>query len=448
MSIPAAMLTEMQGQNRVHPTFDVTLAGTTYLFAEEAIASESQGFYTPDVLEWGGFKRAAGHVSLSLERPRATIRVRDPNRVIQKALGGPARRTIRGSTCSTTWRSFHVAAASHWKDFQGIVDDVQLAGDRVYEFTVALDLAAIDREPRIPRATAAVWPTLPAASEGADLPLVFGQQLSTLQSPPSGRITCVPLDLDSSGNSPTWCYGLYGATVHQVWVDDAIRDDWTMTRLFLGADGHTYSIIKFTGSEPLPTAKVKADVAGLRETGPSTTGPIMENPALCIRTFLGNFVIGDFPEVKPRGTVNWNDESSIPIDTAGFDAAETFYDERNIQAGFVVFPSSNSLSVFNNWCRNFNAVPYIDDPDKVGAIPEDNAETGIYASSDAHIKQRLGDARPEISMTSRRAESFNELEIKWGPDGNFSRLMRDELGLVERKQSVTYDMIDDTLVDR
>ena len=71
MSVPALMLTEMKGENRIHPTFDVTLAGTKYLFSASPIASESEGLYTPDIVSWGTSKRNASHISYSLERPRS-----------------------------------------------------------------------------------------------------------------------------------------------------------------------------------------------------------------------------------------------------------------------------------------------------------------------------------------------------------------------------------------
>lgn len=441
-SIPAAMLAEMQGQNRVHPTFDLTLAGTTLRYAEEPVAAESQGMYKPYVVDWGTFPREAGYADFSFVHPKSTIVVFDQERDIQKLVGGPARRSLRGSSCATHWRSFHVPAASHYKDFEGIVDDVGMVGDREYQFSIAMDLSLLDTETRIPKLSRGVWPTAPLANVGDDLFVVYGELRSTLQDPPSGRVQLVPLDVNAStGKTDRWFTGMAGSSALQIWVNGTIsrRANWTNSGGVL-PDGAFYTFVLFSSNAPDPTDTVMADIVGLLETGP-ISGDVMFNPAKQMRHFLANFAMGGPPNFS------WETETGKPIASAVFDGAESYFDNRAVKAGWIVKSSENVLTVLNRWCANFGAVPFLTDANKVAAIPEDAAETSIYLDG-AHIAEHRHNALSKLLMDTNRVRSFDRFDLSYGPDNSLKSFVKDPDGAIQRKAPITFDMIDSSRVDR
>jgi hypothetical protein len=457
-SITAAMLAEMKGQNRVHPTFRLKLAGTTLQFAEEAVCSETAGMYKPYIVSWSGFSLRSGHGNFSLERPRMTVTVFDQERAIQKILGGPGRKSLRGATWSTTWRSFYVVVSEHWTDFNGSVEDVSFDGDRTYTFALAYQLSTLDREVQIPSLTAASWSNAPAARLGTPLYAVYGHMLSTLSAAVVGRVECIPLDtVAAGGTSLAWFCGMGDAVPVQVWHTPSggsltIRDDFLPTRQ-IGGDGMQHGLFTFSGTSPAPGDLVRADVHGIRDgtgTGKVSptggipgTGEPLQNPVGCLRHFLANY--GMARQVGGR----WQSEAGL-LDSVGLDAAEAFFDTRGIRSSFVVSAGENVLSVLNRGLGNFNLVPYVTDVGLLSFRVEDPSDTSIYLDN-AHISQRLGQFLGEggkLPGDTNRTESFNELDYTWGPDGKTAVRMVDPLGETVRAQSRQYDMHDDSLVER
>lgn len=409
-SLSAAMKTEMAGLNRVHPVIEIVLDGTTYRFAGSTVASESAGLYKGLVTNWGSWSRHAGHSNFSLERPEFQVEIFDEERVLQKVIGGPAKGTVRGSAFSRWWRSFYVPTADHYKAFDGIVQNYS-ARDRNYSFRVSPDTAVLDSTLKIPFLTKADFPTAPDAVVNQPLWIVVGSFASGAVPNAAGMVKCVPATLDANGKSLEWIVS-YGQGVITALYYDGVKDtaNW---QFYLQQRGKNfYQMAHYVGgTNPVPTSQIFVDLQGIRAEAPHVTGggTTITNPAKAMRRILGHFAYGD-GDMRPG--VSWTSETGIPVATEIWDAAETYFSDREDKMARVIRGDRTVSTIFSEWCDDFSAVPFWSDGWKIGAIPENEGEVTIYQDT-RHVAQKLGHALSELSMSTTRSRPVESIQVNY-----------------------------------
>ncbi len=418
-SVASAMVTEVQGQQRVHPVFELgPVDGTTYLFAEQAVVSTSAGLYLPYLSGMSGFSRVAAYNDLTVQSPTPTVTVYDRDRTLQKAIGGPAAGQVVGSAANCWLRSAHVVSGSHFNFFTGIVVSYRLTGDRTWEFKLSPDLRVLDGLPKIPSRLGEDFPTAPIDKRGEPLWIVYGKHASPGLTDTAGRVAALPAEEDSSGDVTEWVLGYGQMSIQRIYTDRATSGtiveetgDWGFYVLERG--NHRYQMATYTGGSTNPTKDtvVRVDCWGLNSTTPAITGAHtpFENPITVIRNFLTHFAYGDG---DVRASASWESETGKPIATSILDAADDWYDDREIPFGAVVFSNQTVRDVFNRMCKSAEAVPLFTDAYEIGAIPVDYGDTDIY-HDDRHVVQYLGHALEPLTMATNRSKLVSALTVNY-----------------------------------
>ena len=418
MTIPAALLTEMQGLNRVHATVELTLGGTVYRYsAETAVASESLGLHLPFLVSMSEFSRRANYSEFSLEVPSPSIEIFDYDRTLQKLFGGPLKGAVDGSPVASWRRSNHVAAASHHKAFDGLILNHGLSKDRTYRFTLSPDISVLEGNPKIPYLTQSDFPNAPLDFLDRPLWIVYGIHSSTGVNNAKGMIQCLPTQVDSNGDCQEWVvsYGqstgiqrLFRGASQSAAIEDTAN--WGFYPLERG--GHRYQMAHYSGANPKPLPKdyIAVDMHGLFQDGPVALTPVISNPGGCIRNFLAHFAYGS-GDVR-SSVVAYESETGKPIATAVFDAAEAYFTARGDKCAMVIRADEKVIDVLNGWCDDFDAGPLWDDAYGIGAIPEDESETVIYFE-DRHVRQDQLDALDEIQMDNSRSSPISEVTVNY-----------------------------------
>jgi hypothetical protein len=424
----------MRGLNRVIATLELDIAGTTYRYSPMgAAAFDGVGMHRPFVSSMGPFPSAGNFSEFALETPAPSVEIYDHDRTIQKLVGGSARESIVGSPARCYRRASPsiVATGSHWKFFDGIVSAFGISGERTYRFDLSPDMRLLDTEPKIPRLTRDDFPTAPLNIVGTPLWIVFGAHLSTGVTDARGMIQCLPSTEDSSGNCVDWVIS-YGQATGVVRLfrgasqSAAIEDTANWGFYTLERGGRRYQMGHYNpgSNKPLASDYVAVDMYGLFQDGPvALTSPIT-NPAECIRVFLGHFVYGA-GNVTSAQTA-YENETTKPIASSVFDDAETYFATRGDKCAMVIRADEISREVFNEWCNTFNAGPFLEDAWKIGAIPEDEADTTIYFD-DRHVIQTLIGAEP-VTMDNSRNVGVSSLTV--------NHLFADSLGRLTDSRKV------------
>jgi hypothetical protein len=425
MTIPAPLLTEMRGLNRVHATVEIDIDGTTYFYsAGSAVGSESIGPHHPYIESMSDFASQGNWSEFSLQIPSPSIETFDHDRVLQKLIGGPAKGKIKGSAVRCWRRSNHVPAASHYQFFGGVVTEFGMTRSRVYRFGLAPDTRVLEGQPKIPFLTRADFPNAPAEFIDRPLWIVYGIHSSSGVEGAKGMIQCLPTQVDAAGDCQEWLVSYGQSTGIQrlfrgTSQSDAIEDtaNWAFYPLERG--GHRYQMAHYSGPNPKPVPEdyIAVDMHGLFQDGPVALTPVISNPAACIRNFLAHFAYGT-GDVR-SSVAAYETETGKPISTDVLDLAEAYFTARGDKMAAVIRADEKVLDVFNRWCDDFNAGPFFDDAWKIAAIPEDEAATEIYFE-DRHVRQDVRAALGELQMDNSRASGVTEIEVNY--------LLADSLG--------------------
>lgn len=411
-SLAAAMLAEMQGTNAVYPVFEITLGSTVYRFSSETgVNSLANGVYMPYITGMSGFTREADSTGYTLVIPTPSVSIYDVDRVLQKAIGGPQRNNIRGSSVAAYFRSPNVAEASHYQFFSGIVENYGISGDREFQFTLSPDVDKLNGQPRIPYLTDTDFPTAPTEFLNQPLWIVYGKHSSSGVVDTTGMVQCLPSEVDSNGDCLNWICSYGQMTIQRLFlngVDDTAN--WGFYTLERGRNRYQMAIYTGGGTNPTPDDTVTIDCEGLFAAAPvsGTTTPF-ENPAECLRNFLAHFVYGDG---DVRAGQAWESETGKPIASGIFDDAETYFNTRGDVLARVVRADERVIDVLNDCCSSFDMVPMFDDSWGIGAIPEDEADTDIY-HDDRLVSQRDRDNIGPLQMSTIRSKPITEIVVNY-----------------------------------
>ena len=360
------MLTELQGKARVHWVFELTLGSTIHLFAEEAVASKSQGVYLPFVKSMGEISVGLGLPGFGLDQPRSTVQIFDAERVLQKALGGPQAGKALDSTAKLILRSDDVALGSHYTVMDGVVKQFTMPKERTYEFVVGTDERQLQSNVKIPRLSLAHWPSIPEANRDSLGQMLFGRWLSPGVPDATGMVECTLVDTENS-----YWYVSYGTMdeVPQIFVDGVSDTDWTVigSRVdgvaFL-VNGKPYTIIQDTAGTKRTTANtVTCDVHGPEERGDgSATNATMTAPALMLQTIIANLVYNEWPVNASASSVGFRffDESgspgsgiASPVNATAITTADGFFSDLNHTASIRLDSDTKASDVIDTWAKSF-----------------------------------------------------------------------------------------------
>lgn len=362
-SLPAAMLTELQGQARVHFTMDLTLDGTTYKFAKYPIVSEANGEYYPYVESFGSIKKTLGFPAFGIQNVRSTVNIFDYDRTLQKKIGGSAGGKIVGATCNIVLRSFHVAEASHYTVLPGIVKDWRITGDQKFQFVIGVDETPLRTPFKIPRKTREIFPNIDESVEDEDGAIYFGNHFSSGITGATGMVEAKLID-----TAKNYWYVSYGTVtdVTNIHVDGVSDTDWTVigTQVAGGPDptsffnGRPYTIIEDTASTKRTAENtVTCDVEGPERQGDGSGDTTTEtDPVILLRIILCNFVYNDYPigATKPNpGGWAFFGQSVSDANTPYNDTINSVLEMEGATMSAKITSSMTPLTFLKDWAETF-----------------------------------------------------------------------------------------------
>jgi hypothetical protein len=405
--LAANMLTELQGQSRVVPTLKLTLAGTDYLFAGDAVASASQGQYKRCIPPggWGELVRTVGGRENALSSASMNVTIKDLDRTLSKVIGGAARGTVVGSTASVDLRSQHVASGDHYQIFSGVIDDYGLVGDLLWRFILrGEDSDRLSAANNIPTINAIDFPNAPTASLGLPMQVVYGRHVSDAVTDATGMVSTICVDSTNDWFLVSYC--VLNA-FHAAWRDGVYATaDFVMEDKSI--NGRYYTIVRDTAGTSTATSEITVDVDGLDTSG-EAIGTLIDNPATQLEHFLTNFVFGFYPD-DSLGAYAWLSAGDYPINETHFTTSEGFFNDRDIVGSIVIDSNDKAIDIINKFCLEYQMYPFWSWDWKVAVLPNDYAELDIYNPT-ANIRHEH--ARSKLTSKPLTKEVVNRITVDY-----------------------------------
>lgn len=409
-ALSAAMRTELQGLSRVVPVFEITLAETTYKFAQEPVASSSAGMYLRRVVKggWGQLTRTAGGRDMALKTPQMSVTIQDLDRTLSKAIAGPAAGSVVGSAGDVFLRSAHVDASDHYQLFDGVVADYVYAGDLIWRFILRpTNESILSNQNNIPTVLEPDFPLAPEASHGLDMQVIYGRHHGEGVPGATGMVPTICVD-----STNDWFLVSYGRikTVYRVFRGgtDATVD---FTLEYKNANGKFVSIVRDTAGTSTATSEITCDLDGLETVGDGS-GTMITNPATQLEHFLTNFAFGAWPtgNIPTTSEQDWLSVASFPISEANFTETEGFLSDRNLEGSRILTTSDTPLDVINAFCQEYQLSPMWSSAWEIGVRPIPISSTSIYLD-DAHVRPK--DVLSKITMKPLINEIVNRVTVNY-----------------------------------
>jgi len=404
-NLPANMLAEMKGQDRIYSVLELDLS-STLRFAQNPLASDSSGLYLPYLITGVIPVREADTVNFSFNTAKASAVIYDEGRVLQKELGGPSRKNIRGNAARWKLVSPFLESADHFTFFDAVITNYGMTSDRTYSFEMSPKLTEFDSVFNIPIHSKSFFPNILIADEDTDMNLVYGEHRSSGITGADGMITCTSIN-----EADIWTVSLGRIeAVTSVYVDETkiASGDWT--ELLIARGRNNISTIRITTGAPAATAKVTVDVKGLTDDPSSADGTMISNPIEIVRNMVANFV---YKDGTTSGVSAWADESTLPIATNVLNTARDFYKLRNLAASVLITSSSIPRTVISGIGKDWNAAPFFTLDNEFAMRPEDPSETDIYLGDDNHILDSNQHLLKFRSMETARQTPTTKLNVSF-----------------------------------
>lgn len=419
-NIPSAMLTEVRGENRTHWVFELTVGSTILKYADHPVASESEGLYNSYIESWSDVVTDLGDDSYNLISPRTSVRIYDEKRVLQKLLAESAAGIFIGSTIEVWLRSFHVTAANHYRRFSAVVRNYRLVANRTFEivygpddkhFSDRIKISEINRDEHRVAFGSGIGPEqIPDSSVGLPTQVIYGEH-NSLGSSKTGALTAVPLaTFDNLVNIQNYWFLSWGGLkkIPRIWANGVRKEQLTsvITINLTTPTLKSFTVVSADDADIPFNETVTFDCEGLSLLTPSSISPLITNPASILRHLITNFILQEWD-----GTSTWMLESTVPIDTILFNAAEDFFETHGIE-GSAVFSSndsgSNIISTFGTslimnifWTTEF----------KIGVLIDDFAVRDTYLTESEHIRRDKGYFLSDLTMESAGDELTRDIII-------------------------------------
>ena len=407
MAIPADLLSETKGQDRVFAVVELILAGTTFRYAPRgAVGSDSLGLFTPDLLSVSGLSRVGNTTEFVPEINSTTIVVADRDRSLQKVLAGPARLSVRGSQALIKLVS---PVASSWELFNGKIRDygIESGAQRAYRFELQPDLALIEGPSTLRRVTREQFPSAPDANIGKPLHIIYGINRSDSKTGDSGMLPTVMFGRRSGSNYP-WYFANFNqnTTIERVWVNGTESTlgsgsgQYTVSAATFGKDRVTFiEIIDATLDE---TDTVTWDGEGDKDW--KNVSFDLTNPAKILLIYLRDWVFGD-------GASSLPDETSQPIDATSFNNAADFFDDIGAQASLYTTADESGIEVVARMCADWGMIPYFTFDNKIAVAVEDSGVTSLDPGESRHFSQSVGSLLEFLGMDTSRSEEITKIDV-------------------------------------
>ena len=341
----------IQRGDPVYPILELDIGNTTLRYGAAPVDVDTLGMYEEKLLSWSAATSGASLTGLSLQGLNAAVEIDDQQRELDRIVTGESGRSIAGGSARAKLVSPVVAAASYFTFYAGVIKDYRKSGPKRY----AVNLTTLD-EPlngRIKTPTLSKWDFPNAEDKDRDIPvpLVFGEHDAALVGGPvGGMIPCVRIG-DAAGDLSYLVGHGRCDEVPAIYVDGvadggAARDKHVI-------NGRQYEIVGSFTSPPAVGAVVTVDCDGITDTG-GAGGAVIKNPAEQLKQILAHWV---FDEIQSP-TNNMAIPAGTPIDITSFDAAGNFFDIHSIEGSRHLKGTETGMSMLNEFCVNFNAVPY------------------------------------------------------------------------------------------
>ena len=272
--------------------------------------------------------------------------------------------------------------ANHYTVLLGVIKDVRMSSERVYEIVAGPNDAPLRSKLNIPLKSSAIWTRIPGENEGTPGAIYLGNWNSAGVHGSQGMVECVLVD-DSLG---IW-YVSYGVLkdVTNIQVNGVSDTDFTVlgivgngggAHFFQG--GRPYTVLQDTAS-PIRTItdRVTCDVRGPDERGDVTGQPRLVKPAAMLRIAIASFCFNDWPKGashpasgQPAFFAVGGDDPNTPMDAlSNEDADDDFFAAHNVTAAMMLTSDDTGLGVIKTWAETFRCPVGWDTPFEIVTKP-------------------------------------------------------------------------------
>jgi hypothetical protein len=368
---------------------EMTIAGTTYRYSDQPVASKSQGMFKPQVLDWGGaIVDAADDRNSSVEASSLSVTIADHDDTLSNLFFGVNRRAVFNSTAKIYLAYPDISFANWFTVFTGRIATKNMVEPKVWRIDFRFDdtsLAGETADFTLPVVDEKTFPTAPDESLGKKIPLIYGKRAWS-SAGWNGDIEATYCSTDGDPADATnphrfvVCIG-HATKIPIIWADGTLKGsyakdtDWFWTE----RNGIYFTEIGYAGA-PNPgvtySEPITCNVWGMSTDGDGSTteADLITNPARQIENFLINFVFNRWRKdawktVGPLG--------STPFDATSLTAIEDFFDDRGV-VGSGVLRSGVALSVLNNWLKQHFCAAWWDEAGKLMFGVRNPYDSDIY----------------------------------------------------------------------
>lgn len=435
------MLTETRAANRVHWVAELTSGSTTLRYAEEAVASESEGFYKPYIVSWGEIPSDLGDDSFSFITPRSSFTFFDADRSFQNLLAESAAGTLLEFVFELWVRSFYVSASNHYRRLAGRVRNYRLVRNRTWEvvygpndeqFDLPLRFSAINKAENQVSFGAGGGNDVPDEAVGNPTQIVYGEQNSA-----GTDVTgAVPASLIARPGSNNYWFATWGRINPtdniRVWADGTEKTSVVTVAPTTSTIGKAYMAFWASEANIPSTADVRFDLkTGIDETLSSFVNPIT-NPIAILRHILTNFVFQEWAGVG--GT--WLSEAGQPLDATVLDTAEAFCDTHGIVGSAVYQSGTLGRAVINDFAQSVLCHIFWTTAFELAALFDDYGVRDTYLTSDEELRQDKGHFLSDLSMDSGGDKQVKDVIVNSAFIGGTSKRERRVTFEKSRRQAI------------
>lgn len=374
--LDASVLAEVKTSTpSIYPVLKIAWPDQTRYYTTESspLSSDTLGPVEPFVSEWGDIERVTSDYSGGLQATVVRVVVSDLSGVIQGLRRGRYQRVLEGSACSIFYAlpSSIVSASAFPNRFAGIVENIE----RISTYKYAISMRSDDRA----LIGMFSWPKLSQFDFGAST-FIDPESVSVVGSKNTGGFISVFLGRFDSNDATTpgtvgsiqavrlnrsdgtggFAYRYLAAFSWMTYVSRVVVDGVALantawirtysrfngiacTEIWLASDPGVDSLVTFDGTGP--GVSVPGSAVYLGSDVAASANPIT-NPVAQMRWVLNNGVFGTYRSGSFLG-------DGSRIDTASWDAAETFAENRK-QRG-VIPPVSDAnerpIEMLTAWLR-------------------------------------------------------------------------------------------------
>ena len=377
-------------------------------YAGTAYSSASGGFYEPRVVAWGSLRRAVSMRDGGLEAVQTEVTLLDDDREIEKIVEGPSAYGIKGSAAVIELAGHKLAAADWFTYASLVIEHVERMKGRCWRLMLRPDDIALRSEVPKHLIKADDWPNAHSSALEQRVPILAGvfdsrNVVGNASVEGKGAVPGHYVDTTTNAWRVLWCAG------RALYVPAVFKNGTavTATTQYFEKNGRLYTT-SVLAADPGANPTFTADIYGYESSGLGT-GSFVVNPAKLLRLGLNNFFLRDYL----RGAFSGD---HALIDTASFDATETYCDNQRYRGSFYISDKTTGLDFIRSVCESFRLSCYWTNLGKLAIKVSDPTLPTIYYNDSRLITSAAQREWLDADVVPMRsgANVFDRLIIDFG----------------------------------